>query len=108
MSYDVKLPADEALTAVFQHVSYAMTSAAVFVVGAIAYNKPSPLLSEESRVSGLLIMAIGATLALLNVTWGLRRLRTLFARRSLSIAFALIQVLFMLRLFYLAVVTRFV
>ena len=42
------LPSDETLTAIFQHVSHAMTCAAAFVVGAIAYHKPSPLLSIES------------------------------------------------------------
>ncbi len=102
------LPSDATLTAIFQHVSYAMTSAAVFVVGAIAYNKPSPLLSNEAAMSGLLIMTLGALLALLNIVWGLRRLRTLFANRTLSILFALAQVLFMGRLFYLAIVTRFI
>lgn len=102
------LPSDEILTAIFQHVSHAMTCAAVFVVGAIAYHKPSPLLSSEAAVAGLLIMALGGLLALLNVAWGLRRLRALFAHPALSMAFALLQVLFMARLFYLAIVTRFV
>lgn len=108
MRHGLKLPSDDVLTALFQHISYAMTSAAVFVVGAIAYSKPSPLLSNEAAVSGGLIMALGTALALLNVVWGLRRLRELFARRALNFGFAVLQVLFMARLFYLAVVTRFV
>ncbi len=108
MSFRPKLPSDEVLTIIFQHVSNAMTSAAVFVVGAIAYKKPSPLISDEAAVAGMLIMALGAALALLNIVWSLRRLREYFKTRFLVTLFALAQILFMGRLFYLAIVTRFV
>lgn len=104
----MKLPSDEILTALFQHVSYAMTCAAVFVVGAIAYKNPGSPLTSEATVSGLVIMALGAFLALLNIAWSMRRLQGLVANPILSAAFALFQILFMGRLFYLAIVTRFI
>lgn len=97
---------DRFLTAIFQHVSYSVTSAGVFVVGALAY-RSEPAADQTLQWSGAFIMVMGAFLALLNIVWTFRRINEIYRGAWLGAAFAVLQAFFVLRVFQLAIVTKF-
>ena len=97
---------DRFLTTIFQHVSYSVSSAGIFVVGALAYRR-EPTGDQTLHWSGAFIMVMGAMLALLNIVWTFRRTNEIYRGAWLGAAFALLQAFFVLRVFQLAIVTKF-
>lgn len=97
---------DQFMTVIFQHMSYSVTSAGVFVVGALAYRREH-VGDQTLQWSGAFIMAMGALLAGLNIVWTWHRVNAIYRGNWLGIAFTLLQTFFVFRVFQLAIITRF-